>query len=382
MRKSVRNAQAPIVAVVLLAIAATIASTLATAEDSCPAPTPTSTASGSPQPSPTQTGTGSPEPSPTATSTGSPEPSPTSTGTQSGSPSSSPTPTATGTPTSTDTPTPTPNETSPSPEPTESTSGPILTLPPIPSGGPSGVPSLSLPPLTNRPSESETPAALQPGRRNGNGGQNMDETPPPGADPCREGVLTIAVNPSVGVVGTSFRVSGRLTCAGSPVANAVVIVSRLTGDPTDFQPSQARTTNSDGRYSTIDHPNAAAEYQATWSGSDACGRGARSALVHAAVRPGIVLNQSHTVLPIGEEVEFTGTVQPGHPNAFVILQIFRGNSGEWDDVAWLRLNEQSAYRFVYAKTGSRGYLVFRIGFPTQDGDHTWNISRRVRVDWN
>ncbi len=172
-----------------------------------------------------------------------------------------------------------------------------------------------------------------------------------------------------------------LSCSGQRVPNEVVIVSRLSADPTDFQTSAWRTTDAHGRYALFDRPAASADYVATWQGNTSCGRGAQSPVAHAAVRPGIILNADETSIRSGMPAALAGRILPAHPGASVGLQVLQGSSGRWADGGWTHLDAEGRYRFGYRKTGGPGYLVMRVAFPTQDGDHAWNVSRPIRVDW-
>lgn len=283
-----------------------------------------------------------PEPAPSVTSTPEPTPEPTTTGT------------------ATPDPTPEPTTETPAPEPTTTeTATPDPGIPAVPTSLP------TLPAVPDPLASSPEPEAAESGA----------------PDPCREGTLTIAVTPGTGVYGTVFSIAGVLTCEGAPVADAIVTVTRLTADPYDFETSAARTTDADGRYRAWDRPSAGAEYVATWRGGAACGAGARSELAHASVKPGVITNPATQTVAPGHAAIIEGRVLPAHPGGSVVLQILDGPAGRWIEAGSARLDADGRYRLAYVKADGSGWLVFRVGFPTQDGDHVWNVGRNVRADW-
>ena len=347
-----RPASTTSIALIVTLMASIAAVAAFTAAGSCPGPAPEPSASSTPEPTGSQsdnpTPTGTPTPSPSNTDTGTPTPTPSST--------------------DTGTPTATPSDTAAPAIPTALPTIDPTTLPTtLPTLDPTALPTIdptALPILTTPTSSPDS----------------AEESPAP--DPCREGSLTIAVNPSTGVYGTMFTIAGVLTCEETPVADAIVIVSRLTADPDDFEASAARSTDADGRWSVLDRPSAAAEYVATWRGGATCGAGARSDLAHASVRPGIAVNPATQAVRNDGEAVFSGRIIPMHPGQTVGLQILQGSSGRWADAGWVRLDADSRFRIGYRKTDGPGWLAVRIVYPTQDGDHAWNVSRSVRADWS
>lgn len=279
-------------------------------------------------------------------------------------PSATPTASTSPTPTSTPTPEPSPSET-PTPEPSESLSPTPTPLVSLPTLDPTMLPTLD-------PSALPTPSQSSP---------TPESAETPAADPCREGALTITVDPPAGVYGTVFAISGVLTCDGSPVADAIVTVTRLTADPYDFETSAARTTDADGRYRAWDRPSAGVEYVATWRGGASCGAGARSPLAHASVKPGVITNPATQRVPAGTAAIIEGRVVPAHPGGSVVLHLLHGSGKRWIEAGSAALDVEGRYRFEYVKGDGPGWLVFRVGFPTQDGDHVWNVGRNVRADW-
>lgn len=183
------------------------------------------------------------------------------------------------------------------------------------------------------------------------------------------GSLTIGVTPDSGVWGTRFTIGGTLSCEAAPVAGATV--QTLAGSV---------QTDATGAWSVQHVPAANTTYRATWAGGGACSGGAASAGRSVIVRPGVIANPSASVAPRGQTVTISGRVLPGHPGKRVLLQVFNGGTGTWGNVAWATLDAASSYRIGYRKTAP-GWLLFRIAYPSQDGDHGWNVSRNLRVDW-
>jgi hypothetical protein len=97
-------------------------------------------------------------------------------------------------------------------------------------------------------------------------------------------------------------------------------------------------------------------------------------------RVGVSLNVTRTPVTHGSAATLYGTVSPSHAGKRVNVQMLKGTTGQWVNVATRTLDASSSFRVSYTKTSS-GYLLFRTAFPTQDADHSWNISRSVRVDW-
>lgn len=246
-----------------------------------------------------------------------------------------PTPTDTGTPTPTDTGTPTPTDTG-SPTPTDT-----------------GTPT---------PTDTGTPTPTGPA-----------------------GSITLAVGPpSRGVWGTDFVISGEVICGGVKVPNAeVTVFRRYVGTGTN----SAIETASDvqGRFAIrdTDLPRSA-DYSAMWTGAgSACPSGAESGpgLKRAIVDVGIIANIADATVSKGQRIKISGRILPGHAGKKVFLQVYRGHQRKWDYASEIRLSSTSSYQF-FTSYNNRGYLLFRIAYPTQDLDHGWNVSRTIRADWS
>ena len=193
------------------------------------------------------------------------------------------------------------------------------------------------------------------------------------------GTLTASTTPASGVWGTTFTASGVLSCDGAPVAGAAVSVTRThpSGSPVSLGSVQ---TSAQGAWSRADVPAANATYRATWGGGGECTSGAASGAPSVIVRPGVIVNAWPVRLPRGAATTFTGRILPAHPGKRVLLQVLNGGTGVWHNVAWATLDGSSSYRVGYRRTGP-GWLLFRVGYPTQDADHGWNVGRNIRIDW-
>ncbi len=185
------------------------------------------------------------------------------------------------------------------------------------------------------------------------------------------GAATIAASPQSGVWGTSFSLTGSLRCEGTAVAGAAVSV---------LGAGKSATTGAGGTWATTHKPAANTTYRASWGGGGTCTGGALSGGALVIVRPGVILNVADATLAAGQTAALTGQVLPAHPGKRVTLQRFDGSRGVWISAASATLDSGSRYRFWY-RNGSRGYLLFRVAYPTQDADHGWNLSRNVRIDW-
>ncbi|HVL89340.1 MAG TPA: hypothetical protein VM841_03795, partial [Actinomycetota bacterium] len=192
------------------------------------------------------------------------------------------------------------------------------------------------------------------------------------------GAITASVSPGGGVWGTTFTASGVLSCDGAPVGGASLHVTRTYsgGPPVSLGPVQ---TDALGSWSRSDVPSANAAYGASWSGGGECSGGAAAA-ASVTVRPGVIVNVWPSRLSRGATATFTGKVLPAKPGKRVLLQVLNGSTGQWHSVAWATLDGSSGYRVGYRKTGP-GWLLFRVGYPTQDALHGWSLSRNIRVDW-
>jgi hypothetical protein len=95
----------------------------------------------------------------------------------------------------------------------------------------------------------------------------------------------------------------------------------------------------------------------------------------------VVLNVADPTLARGQLAVLSGRVLPAHPGKRVLLQRFDGVGRRWVDAAAAVLDGNSSYRMTFRRTAP-GWLLFRIAYPTQDTDHSWNVSRTIRVDWS
>lgn len=193
------------------------------------------------------------------------------------------------------------------------------------------------------------------------------------------GSITASVSPGDGVWGTAFTATGVLSCNGVAVPAATVSVTRT--DPGGVAVALGSSqTNAQGVWSRSDTPATNASYRARWAGGGECTGGATSPGAAVTVRPGVTVNAWPSRLARGGTATFSGRVLPAKPGKRVLLQVFNGGAGTWHNVAWATLDGSSSYRVGYRRTGP-GWLMFRVGYPTQDAWHGWNLSRNVRVDW-
>lgn len=175
-----------------------------------------------------------------------------------------------------------------------------------------------------------------------------------------------SIAPTEGAVwGTTF------TMNGTTSANKQVRVQRQYFGSNQWQDVTTTTSDDDGKFNAVDRPLAHAWYRA-YVTSDL----STSNWVKAQVRPGVHIGVGRS----GESAVFTGRVLPGHAGTRVILQMFDGINKQWINVRSASLNSSSFYRMTY-RSSSEGRRLFRVAWPTQDGNHLWNVSAWVSVTW-
>ena len=191
--------------------------------------------------------------------------------------------------------------------------------------------------------------------------------------------LTSAIAPAIGVWGTTFTVSGRLTQDGAGAASKPVTIQQRPFGASSWTTAANATTNGDGDYAAaVGKPSKHTQYRAMFAG----GGGLLASLsgpVTAQVRVGVPFNVSDSTLSPGQTALFSGKVLPGHAGKKVLLQQLT-NSG-WVTIQTVTLDGSSSFR-ASARLTVRGFRLYRAAFPTQDSDHAWNISRNVGVTWS
>ncbi|MHB8511953.1 MAG: hypothetical protein ACYDCC_07185 [Actinomycetota bacterium] len=96
-------------------------------------------------------------------------------------------------------------------------------------------------------------------------------------------------------------------------------------------------------------------------------------------RVSVSINASHLSVHAGATVTFSGRVVPTNPGSRASLQMLNGQTHRWFGVSNVMLDPSSRYVATYRRR-SRGYLLFRIFFPSQNG-YLWNVSRALRINW-
>lgn len=174
-----------------------------------------------------------------------------------------------------------------------------------------------------------------------------------------------SIAPSVAVWGTTFSVRGETA------RNVSVRVQRMYVGSSQWQTVTTTNSDDDGAFVAVDQPFASAWYRA-YVVSDL----STSNWVKGLVRPGVHI----AVGSSGRNAIFSGRVLPSHPGTRVILQVFDGVNGRWNNVSSARLSSSSSYRMSFRGPDS-GRRIFRVAWPTQDANHEWNISAWVSVTW-
>lgn len=268
---------------------------------------------------------------------------------------------------------------------TAQTCVPAPTASPSPTAttSPSPTPTPTLPDL---PTQSSSPVAATAG-----GPMENQETPGTGGDPCPS-KLTISVTPTWGVYGKTFTITGNLECGGYVIRSSEVNLERTLHGESRWHPITMEWTNDDGDVSFIDKPTRNAVYRLTWKAGDedqkitpaemsgviTC-RPAESSVIRVSVSPGVLFNTTANATPRrGQTVSFGGSALPGHPGHKVHLQALLNN--KWTNVSTRTLDARSGYAFAYRRT-TAGTIVFRVAYPTQHSDHSWNVSRMLKVTW-
>lgn len=194
-----------------------------------------------------------------------------------------------------------------------------------------------------------------------------------------ESAVTAAVSPAIGVWGTTFTVSGRLTQGGFGLPGKTVAIEQRPFGASAWTPVTWVTTGSDGEYSAGGgKPSKHTQYRARFAGEQGV-LGSVSAPVTAQVRVGVPVNVADSTLSPGQTAVFQGRVLPGHPGKKVMLQQLT-NSG-WVTIQTVTLDGGSNFR-ASARLTIRGFRLYRAAYATQDGDHAWNLSRNIGVTWS
>lgn len=190
--------------------------------------------------------------------------------------------------------------------------------------------------------------------------------------------VSLDAGPATGVWGTRFTIDAAAHCGGSPVPGATITIRRLTHNDPTWIVVASGSASAAGLFRVVDRPPGSSSYIAETTGGGGCGPGSASALV--GVRPGIIVNPGQSFAGTGRAVSLRGRVDPPRPGHLVTLQVFNGRFGFWETIQSMRLSGNSTFHFRYGKTAP-GYLIFRVGYPSQRGSDMWNISRAVRADW-
>jgi len=199
-----------------------------------------------------------------------------------------------------------------------------------------------------------------------------------GATGTCDASVALTAGPASGVWGTTFLLSGSLSCNGNLLGAKDVTLKKLAaGAWTAVATTQ---TSDDGTgYQFTQKPSHTTTYKVFFPGDSLCAAAA-SAPLTVIVRPGVAFNAaSGGSSARGGMAVFSGSVLPAHTGHRVILQVLQG--GAWRNATWSRLDSSSRYRLTYTRTSGSGPLLFRIAYPTQHGDHGWNVSRNIKVTW-
>ncbi|GAC1410553.1 MAG: hypothetical protein NVSMB57_04410 [Actinomycetota bacterium] len=192
--------------------------------------------------------------------------------------------------------------------------------------------------------------------------------------------LVATVGNAAITVGQPVDVSGALRCPdnASPGGRTVSVERRTVGG--SFTSIATRTTASDGSIPAVtDRPSASSEYRLRYDGSADCARTV-SPLKAVGVRVFVTIDRATSSLRRGSTAVINGRVVPSHPSRRVQLQYLDGRARTWRPAGSGSLDRAGRYRLTYRRTTS-GFLVFRVVFAGQDGDHLGNVSPSTRVDW-
>ncbi|HVL90106.1 MAG TPA: hypothetical protein VM841_07725, partial [Actinomycetota bacterium] len=193
-------------------------------------------------------------------------------------------------------------------------------------------------------------------------------------------ITSFSVEPTIGVFGTDFVISGTLLDGGSnPVSSASVSIQRRTLGSNDWVEIRSVISNGTGAFSMTDVDLAYnSDYRAVFPGNVSY-TGATSDTDRAWVRVGIAMNVSDPTVFAGQSVRISGRVLPAHPGAVVVLQVLDNGRG-WKNIAAARLSSSSTYAFRVTHHSSKS-LIYRVAYPTQGILNAWNVSRNTRVTW-
>lgn len=193
-------------------------------------------------------------------------------------------------------------------------------------------------------------------------------------------ISSFSVNPTIGVFGTDFVISGTLLDgAAGAVSSATVEIQRRTLGSDQWVTIRNIITNGTGAFSTTDVDLAYnSDYRAVFPGNVSY-TGATSDTDRAWVRVGIAKNVSDPTVFAGQAVRISGRVLPAHPGDVVTLQVLDNGRG-WKNIASARLSSASTYAFSVVHHSSKS-LLFRVTYPTQGILNAWNVSRNTRITW-
>ncbi|HVL91147.1 MAG TPA: hypothetical protein VM841_13020 [Actinomycetota bacterium] len=180
-----------------------------------------------------------------------------------------------------------------------------------------------------------------------------------------------------GVWGTTFGLSGSLSCNGNLLGGKQVTLQKLSGG--SWTAVSSGPTDDSG-YTFTQKPSHSGTYRVAFAGDELCSP-AESPAKTVIVRPGVAFNAaSGATSRRGGTAIFSGSVLPAHPGHVVTLQVLQ--SGAWRNAVTVKLDSQSRYRLAYTRASGSGPLLFRVAYPTQHADHGWNVSRSIRVTWS
>ncbi|GAC1420255.1 MAG: hypothetical protein NVSMB57_14340 [Actinomycetota bacterium] len=199
--------------------------------------------------------------------------------------------------------------------------------------------------------------------------------------------VTLSVDPAEPRVwGTTFSLAGTLTEAGAAaVGKAVQVQTRAPGTQVWRNLGSPVTTDGSGHYSVslnnqAGHVKPAQNTEVrviSLGGGGALGAQSPTRLIQ--VRVGITLTSAESKRRPGQLAHFSGTISPAHARKKVYLQQL-SNHG-WVTIQTVSLDSHSQFNATASMRAS-GFRMFRVIFPTQDGDHVWNVSRSVGVRWS
>lgn len=196
---------------------------------------------------------------------------------------------------------------------------------------------------------------------------------------CDSGIGLSAAPASGGVWGTTFALTGALSCNGNVLSDKPVVLEKKSGS--SWVKVADGTTSQDGAgYSFTQKPSHNTVYRVRFAGDQLC-KAATSSERTTVVRPGVAFNAaSGASSKRGGTAVFSGSVLPAHPGHTVSLQVLQG--GAWRNAVAATLDSKSAYRLSYTRKSGSGPLLFRVAYFTQHADHGWNVSRNIKVTWS